>query len=142
MSDFLRGYLLKTSIFLPIIILCGLVLGGCQPVKVKQCNELNQITNTGKSLPIAQNSKEFTQLADRLGLLNSEVEAISLKDRNLDAFKNKFSQLYKAMAQSSRQISTATTDRNLLNQAQQDLKTLTDRETSLVAEVNKYCNQN
>jgi hypothetical protein len=142
MSDFLRGYLLKTSIFLPIIILCGLVLGGCQPVKVKQCNQLNQITNTGKSLPIAQNSKEFTQLADRLDRLNSEVEAIVLEDRNLDVFKDKFSQIYIAMARSSRQIAAPNTDRNLLDLAQQNLKNSTSQEISLVAEVNKYCNPN
>jgi uncharacterized membrane-anchored protein YhcB (DUF1043 family) len=141
MSDFLQGYLSKTSILLPTIF-CGLVLGGCQPAKVNQCNVLNQITNTGKSLPIAQNSGDFTQLADRLDRLNGEVEAIVLEDRNLDAFKNKYSQIYKTMARSSRQIAAPNTDQNLLNQAQQNLKTSANQEISLVTEVNKYCSHN
>jgi uncharacterized membrane-anchored protein YhcB (DUF1043 family) len=135
MSDFLQGYLSKTSILLPTIF-CGLVLGGCQ------CNVLNQITNTGKSLPIAQNSGDFTRLADRLDRLNGEVEAIVLEDRNLDAFKNKYSQIYKTMARSSRQIAAPNTDQNLLNQAQQNLKTSANQEISLVTEVNKYCSHN
>jgi len=110
-------------------------------VKIRQCNQLNQITNSGKSLPVAQNSREFTQLADRLDRLNNEVAAIALEDQNLGVFKNKFSQIYKAMAQSSRQIAAPNSNQNLLI-AQQNLKTSIAQEIALVAAVNQYCNQN
>jgi oligoendopeptidase F len=130
--------------FLGIIVSTSLVLGGCQSLKTDQCNQLTQITNSGKSLPVAQNAAEFTKLANSLDQLNLKVQAIALNDQNLNSLKAKYSQWYGAMAQSSRQIAQASKDQNpqLLLQAQKNLKDLAGQEISLVTESNKYCNEN
>jgi len=129
---------------IPIIILSSLVLVGCQDAKkVSDCNQITQVTNSAKSLSVAQNSMQFIKLADSLDQLDLKVQAIAIKDQNLDGLKSKFSQLYKSMAQSARQLAEASTEKNpnLLLQSQQNLKTLTAQEIPLVAEVNKYCSQ-
>jgi hypothetical protein len=132
---------LKYQTLLPLLVGMSLILGGCQNLKVSDCNQLNEVTNSGKSLPVAKNSDEFMQLSQSLGQLNLKIQAIALQDQNLNTYKNEFSQLYEAMAQASSQISQAATnsDRNLLIQSQQSLKTLNQQELSLVAAVNKYC---
>ena len=134
---------LKYFRFLTIILGTGLALGGCQTLKTEQCLQLSEITNTAKSLPVAQNAAEFTNLAVSLDELNLKVQAIALDDQNLNRLKDKYSQWYGAMAQSSRQIAQASKDQNpqLLTQAQNNLKDLAGQEISLVTEFNKYCGQ-
>jgi oligoendopeptidase F len=140
----LRVQNLRYFKFLPIILGASLVLGGCQSLKTDQCHQLSLVTNSGKALPVVQNAAEFIKLANSLDQLNLKVQAIALDDQNLNSLKDKYSQWYGAMAQSSRQIAQASKDQNpqLLTQAQKNLKDLAGQEISLVTEFNNYCNEN
>ncbi len=143
-SKDLLKYLRRYLTLLPILVGGSLILGGCQTSKPSNCNQLIQVTNTAKSLSVAKNSAEFIKLTKDLDQLNLRVQAIAIEDPKLNEFKTQFSQLYLGIAQASRQVSQAslTRDRDLLNQAQKNLKTSIVKEQSLVVAVNQYCSQN
>lgn len=143
-SAFWRINFLKYPIV--IFIFCSFCLAGCQSTdkaerKIEQCLVLTKVTNSAKSLPVTQNTKEFMVLADRLDQLDSQVQALKIEDQNLNQFKMQFSQLYKSMSLAARQINQTSTDRDANALAQAALRAATAKEAPLVGEVNKYCSQ-
>ncbi|AFY72459.1 hypothetical protein Syn7502_00292 [Synechococcus sp. PCC 7502] len=141
--QYLMRYFWRFLKFIPPLAIASFILVGCQPSRFTQCQQIIQVTNSAKSVPVAQNPNEFTVIAQNLEGINLKVQAIALTDKTLNSYKIGFSQLYTAVAQSSRQIAQSVQERNQnnLNQSQQQLQVLADQEVALVAEVNKYCTE-
>ena len=84
---------------------------------------------------------ELTKAATSLDNYAKELEALEIKDEQLQGFKTRFIKMYKDTGQSSRDLVAAAKkqDRAGVEKSLKDLQAATSQESSLVDEVNKYC---
>ncbi|MGD1716529.1 hypothetical protein [Hydrocoleum sp. CS-953] len=91
----------KLKIICGIIVAC-LLSAGCGPSRVVQCNQLISTINKGNTLINSKSSYDATttnKLGEELEEIARELEALELKDENLQQFQNDFSQTFKELSQ-------------------------------------------
>ena len=91
----------KLTIIKTIIVVC-LLTAGCGPNRIVQCNQLIATINKGHSLVNTETSYDAAttnKLGGQLEEIAQELEALELKDKNLQQFQNNFSQTFKELSQ-------------------------------------------
>lgn len=83
----------------------------------------------------------MSRIATSLDKYSQQVQSLELQDEQLKSFQTRFSTLYKEMGDGSRGVVGALQKKDLkaANQSLQVLQKGAQTESTLVADVNKYC---
>jgi hypothetical protein len=119
----------------------GLLLYGCGENRVAQCNKLVTVANKTKDLVAPKDVTGFTQLADKIDQIRTEVQAIAVKDSQLLDLQTKLLSMYGDVSAALKAHAKATEakDTNAQTKAKQDLETAASKENDLVDSINTLC---
>jgi DNA repair ATPase RecN len=138
----------KTSIQWSAIAIVGLVAAACGESKVAQCNRLIDVANTAvadvQNVTTAADPSDpeaLNAIADTAESAVASMQELEFSDEQLQAYQQRFVQMYQDTSTASRAIYDAVQAENndVAQQALNDLQTATGQETELVSEVNSYC---
>ena len=138
----------KTPIQWSAIAIIGLVAAACGESKVAQCNRLIDVANTAvtevQNVTTAANPSDpeaLNEIANTADNAVASMQDLEFSDEQLQAYQQRFVQMYEETSTASRAIYTAVNEENneAAQQALTDLQTATGQETALVSEVNAYC---
>lgn len=132
------------------ITVAGLGLGliSCTESKVSQCNRLIEVANqaVAQVQDTTQNAdpddvEAFLQIADTADQAAADLEALDLKDDQLQTYKGQFITMYSATSEATRSLVDAVNsqDTAAAQDAYSSLQTATSQESGLVDAVNTYC---
>ena len=129
--------------FLPVTaVLISFLAYGCGESRTTQCNKLNKIANRVKTLAPPKNAASFNQIAEAIDSIGLEMRALKLEDGKLKDFQGRFNNIYNESSEAARSISQAYSEKKpapAITEITKDVKTISDRESSLISEINKYC---
>jgi hypothetical protein len=132
----------KNRFLLVTAVLISFLAYGCGESRVTQCNKLNKIANRAKTLKPPKGAAGFNQLAEALDSIGLEMRALKLEDPKLKDFQIRFNNIYNESAEAAKNISQTFSDKKPapeIAKIAKDVKSTSDREGSLIGEINKYC---
>ncbi|PZU94062.1 MAG: hypothetical protein DCE90_15645 [Pseudanabaena sp.] len=114
---------------------------GCGESRVIQCNKLVTIANKVSTIPIPKDDTGFTQFADSLSQLRTEVQAVSVQDVTLKELQTQLAAVYDTTVLSLKAQLKAKETKNVeaLSQSLQDLETAASQEDAIVDQINNLC---
>ena len=123
-------------------VLIGFLTYGCGESRTNQCNKLNKIANRVKTLKPPKDAEGFNQIAEAIDSIGLEMRALKLEDTKLKDFQGRFNSVYNELSEAARSISQAYSEKKqvpAIAKITKDVKSIGDRESSLISEINKYC---
>ena len=141
-------YRIRYVVFLSLTAVLSLLSVSCGDTKAQECNKIIQVANkvvseateltSGGQL---SNPQMVLQTADAMEQASQEMEAIELKDEQLQNYQTGFVSMYRDTSQATREFVTAS-EKNDLQGAQKastKLQEATASEGKLVTDINTYC---
>jgi DNA repair ATPase RecN len=129
--------------FLPVTaVLISFLAYGCSESRTAQCNKLNKIANRAKTLTPPKNAASFNQISEAVDSIGLEMRALKLEDSKLKDFQARFNNIYNESSEAARNISQAYSEKKpeaAIAKIGKEVKSISDREISLIRDVNKYC---
>ena len=139
---------IRYVVFLSLTAAVSLLLVSCSDRKTQECNEIiqvankvvsqaNELTNGGQ----ISNPQMVLQTADAMEKASQEMEAIELKDEQLQNYQAGFVSMYSNTSQATRDFVAASEkkDRQGAELASAKLQNATASEKQLVTDINSYC---
>lgn len=139
---------IRYVVFLSLTAAVSLLLVSCSDRKTQECNEIiqvankvvsqaNELTNGGQ----ISNPQMVLQTADAMEKASQEMEAIELKDEQLQNYQAGFVSMYRNTSQATRDFVAASEkkDRQGAELASAKLQNATASEKQLVTDINSYC---
>lgn len=123
-------------------VLIGFLTYGCGESRTTQCNKLNKIANRVKTLAPPKDAASFNQIAEAIDSIALEMRALKVEDSKLKDFQRRFNNIYNESSEVARSISQAYSEKKAppaIAKITKDVKSISDRESSLISEINKYC---
>jgi hypothetical protein len=123
-------------------VLIGFFAYGCGESRTSQCNKLNKIANRAKTLTPPKDAAGFNQIAEAVDSIGLEMRALKLEDSKLKDFQIRFNNIYNESAEAAKSISQAYSEKKpapAIAKIAKDVKSIGDRESGLIGEINKYC---
>jgi hypothetical protein len=124
-----------------IVIFITFFTYGCGESRITQCNKLNQIANRTKNITPPKNAKEFERVADDIAAIAKAMQVLNLEDPKLKDFRSRLANVYSESAQVAKEIAKAhsANKQSAIAQITRETKTIGDRESKLIGEINQYC---
>ena len=121
----------------------GLLLYGCGESKVSQCNKIVTVANKAKNLAAPKDITGFTQLAENIDQIRTELQAIAVQDSKLKELQVQLLGMYGDISQSLKAQVKATETKNKsdIDKAQQELATAAAKESAIVDRLNDLCSK-
>jgi DNA repair ATPase RecN len=123
-------------------VLISFLAYGCGESRTTQCNKLNKIANRVKTLKLPKDAEGFNQIAEAVDSMGLEMRALKLEDAKLKDFQGRFNSIYNELSEAAKSISQSYSEKNrapAIAKITKELKSIGDRESSLIGEINKYC---
>ncbi|NEP14155.1 MAG: hypothetical protein F6K14_28965 [Symploca sp. SIO2C1] len=134
--------------FVSLAAAVSLLSVSCGDTKTQECNQIiqvankvvseaNELTNGGQ----VSNPQMVIQTADAMKKASQEMEAIELKDKQLQNYQAGFVSMYRDTSQATRDfiIASEKKDRQGAEIASSKLQQATASEKQLVTDINTYC---
>ncbi len=121
----------------------GLLLYGCGENKVSQCNKIVTVANKAKNLAVPKDITGFTQLAENIDQIRTELQAIAVQDSKLKELQVQLLGMYGDVSQAlkSQVKATETKDKKAIDKAKQELTTAAGKESDIVDRLNDLCSK-
>ncbi|NET56456.1 MAG: hypothetical protein F6K47_09875 [Symploca sp. SIO2E6] len=139
---------IRYMVFLSLTAVVSLLSVGCGDTKTQECNQIiqvankvvtqvNELTNSGQ----LSNPQVALQAADAMEKASPEMEAIELKDEQLQNYQTSFVSMYRDTSQATRDFVAAFNKRDWQGSevASIKLQKATASEAQLITEINTYC---
>jgi len=134
--------------FLSLTVAVSFLSVSCGDTRIQECNQIiqvankvvtkaNELVNDGK----LSNPQMVLQTADAMDKASQEMEAIEIKDEQLQNYQAGFASMYRDTSQATRDFVTASEkkDRQGAEMASTKLQKATASEKQLVTDINTYC---
>jgi DNA repair ATPase RecN len=131
------------SSMLAVSVCLGLFMTACGENKLVQCNKVIQVANRLETIATgaSKDATGFEKMSAQIESIGKEMQTLKVSDDKLGEFRDRFVEVYKEMAQSTRDIALAITakDRSAIAKATNSIKVVLAKESPLNGEINRYC---
>jgi regulator of replication initiation timing len=137
----LSWYRSRNTSLVAIAIFIAFFIYGCGDSLINQCNKLNKTANQTKNITPPKNAKEFERVADDIAAVGEEMQALKLEEPKLKDFRARLASVYLESAQAAKEIAKAysANKQSEIARITKETKTIGDRESKLIGEINQYC---
>jgi hypothetical protein len=135
-------FLNRYAAIFAVATVASLIFAGCGgDSKSVQCNLLITTANKIKATTPPKDITGFTELADRLDKIRTEVQTANVRDRQLKDLQTRLVSMYGDAAQAlrARSKSFETKDSEAFKKAGLDIEAALKQESVIADEVNAYC---